>query len=158
MLDVLHWLPAEQRILYRIASLVWRSLVGLAPVYLRELCCPPLSAMSSRSVRSSQQDLLLVPFTRTPTKQIRVFSVVGHSTWNGFILNFAFLIEPFHLRLFLTLRLLCFPVLVLGALLSIVFLKRRYINVQHEWMNEYIQLVQLAGHTYAITQVAIRHT
>src|SRR6218665_2636513 len=54
MLDVLHWLPAEQRISYRIASLVWRCLVGLAPVYLRELCCPPLSAMSSRSLRSSQ--------------------------------------------------------------------------------------------------------
>src|SRR6218665_1477960 len=46
MLGVLHWLPAEQRISYRIASLVWRCLVGLAPVYLRELCCPPLSAMS----------------------------------------------------------------------------------------------------------------
>src|SRR6218665_3032868 len=34
MLDVLHWLPAEQRISYRITSLVWRCLVGLAPVYL----------------------------------------------------------------------------------------------------------------------------
>src|SRR6218665_1652777 len=75
MLDVLRWLPAEQRISYRIASLVWRCLVGLAPVYLRELCCPPLSAMSSRSLRSSQQGLLLVPFARTSTKQIRAFSV-----------------------------------------------------------------------------------
>src|SRR6218665_2569964 len=83
MLDVLHWLPAEQRISYRIASLVWRFLVGFAPVYLRELCCPPLSAMSSRSRRSSQQGLLLVPFARTSTKQIRAFSVVGPSTWNG---------------------------------------------------------------------------
>src|SRR6218665_1528114 len=61
MLDVLRWLPAEQRISYRIASLVWRCLVGFAPVYLRELC----SAMSSRSLRSSQQGLLLVPFART---------------------------------------------------------------------------------------------
>src|SRR6218665_3397328 len=50
---------------------------------LRELCCPPLSAMSSRSLRSSQQGLLLVPFARTSTKQIRAFSVVGPSTWNG---------------------------------------------------------------------------
>src|SRR6218665_2072583 len=87
MLAVLHWLPAEQRISYRIASLVWRRLVGLAPVYLhvylRELCCPPLSAMSSRSLRSSQQGFLLVPFARTSTKQIRAFSVVGPSNWNG---------------------------------------------------------------------------
>src|SRR6218665_967014 len=40
-------------------------------------------AMSSRSLRSSQQGLLLVPFSRTSTKQIRAFSVVGPSTWNG---------------------------------------------------------------------------
>src|SRR6218665_4088590 len=83
MLDVLHWLPTEQRISYRIASLVWRCLVGLAPVYLRELCCPPLGAMSSRSLRSSQQGLLLVPFAMTSTEQIHAFSVVGLSTWNG---------------------------------------------------------------------------
>src|SRR6218665_262565 len=79
MLDVLHW----QRISYRIASLVWCCLVGLASVYLRELCCHPLSAMSSRSFRSSQQGLLLVPFARTSTEQIRAFSVVVPSTWNG---------------------------------------------------------------------------
>src|SRR6218665_1199812 len=79
----INWLPAEQRISYRIASLVWRCIVGFAPVYLRELCCPPLSAMSSRSLRSSLQGLLLVPFARTSTKQIRAFSVVGPSTWNG---------------------------------------------------------------------------
>ena len=42
MLDVLRWLPAEQRISFRIALLIWRCLVGLAPFYLRELCCPPL--------------------------------------------------------------------------------------------------------------------
>src|SRR6218665_2181795 len=83
MLDVLHWLSAEQRISYRIASLVRRCLVGLASVYLRELCCRPLSAMSSRSLRSSQQGLLLVPLDRKSTKQTRAFSVVGPSTWNG---------------------------------------------------------------------------
>src|SRR6218665_2781735 len=45
-------------------------------LYLRELCCPLLSAMSSRSLRSSQQGLLLVPFARTSAKQSRDFSVV----------------------------------------------------------------------------------
>src|SRR6218665_3508877 len=79
MLDVLHWLPADQRISCRIASLVWRCLLGLAPIYLRELCCPLRSAMSSRSLRSSQQGLLLVSFARTSTKQSRDSSVVGPS-------------------------------------------------------------------------------
>src|SRR6218665_900547 len=47
MLDVLHWLPAEQRISYKIASMVWRCLLGLAPLFFRELFCPLHSAMSS---------------------------------------------------------------------------------------------------------------
>src|SRR6218665_2414363 len=68
-ITLLHWVPAEQRISYMSASLVWRCLLGLAPVYLREFCCPPLS---SRPLRSSQQGLLLVPFARTSTKQICV--------------------------------------------------------------------------------------
>src|SRR6218665_476032 len=83
MLDVLRSLPAEQRISYRIAFIVWRCLLGLAPLYLRELCCPLLNAMSSRSLRSSQQGLLLVPFARNSTKQSRAFFVVGPSIWNG---------------------------------------------------------------------------
>src|SRR6218665_1206641 len=60
---------------HRIASMVWRCLLGLAPVSLRELCCPLL--------RSSQQGLLLVPFARTSTKQSRDFSVVDPPIWNG---------------------------------------------------------------------------
>src|SRR5688572_26575247 len=40
MLDVLHWLPIQQRMTSKIAALVWRCLLGLASVYLGELCCP----------------------------------------------------------------------------------------------------------------------
>src|SRR5688572_31540994 len=83
MLDVLHWLSYEQRIAYRTAALVWRCLLGFAPAYLRELCCPVLSSMGSRSLRSPEQGLLLVPFARTSTTQNRAFSVVDPLTWNG---------------------------------------------------------------------------
>src|SRR6218665_3456012 len=31
MLDVLHWLPLQQRIIFRIGALVWRCILGLAP-------------------------------------------------------------------------------------------------------------------------------
>ena len=126
MLDVLHWLPAEQRISYRIASLVWRSLVGLAPLYLRELCCPPLSCnstfifrMSSRSLRSSHQGLLLVPFAHTPLHRSALSLWWAPRPGTASLLNSAFLIEPFHLCFFLTLRLLCLTVLALGVLLSV---------------------------------------
>src|SRR5688572_32989056 len=83
MRDILHWLPLRQRIVYRVAALVWRCLLGLAPVYLTELCSPSLSALGSRSLRSVEHGLLSVPFARTSTSQRRAFSVVGPSTWNG---------------------------------------------------------------------------
>src|SRR6218665_1625995 len=34
MLDVLHWLPLQQRIMFRIGAMVWRCILGLAPAYL----------------------------------------------------------------------------------------------------------------------------
>ena len=91
MLTVLHWLPPEQRITYRLAALIWRCLLGLAPVYLRELCCTTLSAGGSRSLRSSEQGLLQVPFARTSIRQNRAFSVLGPSTWNGLPLELRLL-------------------------------------------------------------------
>src|SRR6218665_803068 len=119
-LDVLHWIPAEQRISYRIASMVWRCLLGLASVYLRELCCPLLSAMSSRSLRSSQQGLLLVPVARRlpPLSRAVLFPWWVPRSGMGSLLNFGFSLEPCRLRVFLTLRLLFLTVLGSGAPLS----------------------------------------
>src|SRR5688572_9727860 len=91
MRDVLHWLPSEQQISWRLDVLVWRCILGLAHAYLRELCCPVLNARGSRSFRSSEQGLLLVAFAKTSTVQNCAFSVVGPSTWNGL---------PLELRLF----------------------------------------------------------
>ena len=95
---------------YRIASLVWRCLLGLSPVYLRELCCPLLSAMSSRSLRSSQQPLL-VPFARTSTKQSRAFSVLSSSTWNGLPSQLRIFPRALSPAFFITLRLVFIAVL-----------------------------------------------
>src|SRR6218665_2222697 len=65
MLDVLHWLPRQQRISYRIISLAWRSLLGLAPAYLRDLCHTTTGIPGRRSLRSTGKGLLLVPFAHT---------------------------------------------------------------------------------------------
>ena len=35
--DVLHWLPLRQRIEFRVAVVVWYSLIGQAHAYLTEL-------------------------------------------------------------------------------------------------------------------------
>jgi len=62
MPDVLHWLPLRQRIEFRVAVLVWYSLISQAHAYLTDLCCPSLSAWSTRHLRSAEQGLLHVPF------------------------------------------------------------------------------------------------
>src|SRR6218665_1679489 len=118
MLDVLHWLPAEQRISCRIVSMVWRCLLGLAPLYLCELCCPLHSPMSSRSLRSSQQGLLLVPFARTSIKQSRALSVVGPPIWIGLPSELRIFPRALSPAFFLTLGLPFLAVLESGAPLS----------------------------------------
>src|SRR6218665_1477738 len=65
MLDVLHWLPLQQRIMFRIGAMVWRCILGLAPAYLRDLCHPTPGTRGCSSLRSSEQGLLFVPFART---------------------------------------------------------------------------------------------
>src|SRR6218665_670950 len=87
MLDVLHWLPLQQRIMFRSGAMVWRCILSLAPAYLRDLCCPSPGTRGRSSLRSSEQGLLFVSFARTSTTQARAFSVVGPSVRNGFLLS-----------------------------------------------------------------------
>jgi len=83
MRDVLHWLPYPQRIAYRVSALVRRCTEGLAPPYLRELCCPTVAVPRRVSLRSAVQAEFLVPRARTAIRQRRAFSVAGPVTWNG---------------------------------------------------------------------------
>src|SRR6218665_1653889 len=80
MLDVIHWLPFRQRIEFWVAVLVWYTLIGQAPAYLTDLCCP---SITTHHLRSAEQGLLHVPFARTSTMQSWAFSMVGPLLWNG---------------------------------------------------------------------------
>src|SRR6218665_2241242 len=53
MRDTLHWLPTRQRIFYRVAVLVWHCFIGIAPVYLQELCRPVSNLVGRQALRSS---------------------------------------------------------------------------------------------------------
>ena len=75
MLDVLHWQ-------YRVVSLVWRCQLGHAPAYLIDLCQPVSGAQGSRSLRSAERGVLVVPFACTASMQYRAFSVAGLRVWN----------------------------------------------------------------------------
>ena len=82
MLEVLHWLPISARIHYKILSLVSKSQLGTAPKYLSDYMRKPLSASSSRSLRSADRLDLFVLRTRTALAQHRAFAIVGPSIWN----------------------------------------------------------------------------
>src|SRR6218665_3007985 len=82
MRDVLHWLPIQQRIHYRISSIVWHCVLGNAPSYLLELFNLISACSGRRSLRSATKGDFLVPRARTATRHKRAFSIVGPSVWN----------------------------------------------------------------------------
>jgi len=101
---MLHWLPLGQRIEFRVDVLVWNSLIGQAPAYLTDLCCPSLTARSTRHLCSAEQGLLHVPFARTSNMQSRAFSVVDPLVWNGLPLALQSLPRVFSQKFFQQLK------------------------------------------------------
>ena len=75
----LHWLPVHVRIHFKVLLLVYKALNGMAPLYIREL----LSYRTcSRSLRSTDQELLAVPKSRLKTYGDRAFSIAAPKLWN----------------------------------------------------------------------------
>ena len=68
----LHWLPVSYRIVFKHLLFVYKSLNGLCPQYLTEVLD---RRKSTRSLRSSIQDLLMQPTCKTKTYGDRAFSV-----------------------------------------------------------------------------------
>ena len=75
----LHWLPVKQRIEYKILLLTYCALNNLAPVYLRDLLC---YYEPSRTLRSSNQRLLVEPKFRLSSCGSRAFVYVAPRLWN----------------------------------------------------------------------------
>src|SRR6218665_2180229 len=69
MRDVVHWLPVQHRIHYRISSIVWHCVLGNAPSYILELFIMTSACSGCRSLRSATKGVFLVPRARTATRQ-----------------------------------------------------------------------------------------
>ena len=76
----LHWLPVEYRINFKILLYTYKALNGLAPRYIRELLIP---YAPSRTLRSSQQQLLTVPRCSLRTYGNRSFAWASPTLWNA---------------------------------------------------------------------------
>jgi len=84
MLDVLHWLPFQQRIIFRI-GIPWSGGVCVAllqRIPARSLLFHP-GHQRSQFPPFNKTGAPFVCFSRTSTIQTRSFSVVGPSVWNG---------------------------------------------------------------------------
>ena len=77
MRDVLHWLPPQQRIFFRISSLVWRSVLGRASSYLQVLLTLTSSCLGRSSLRSASRGDFMVPHA------VLLLSSIGLSRWSN---------------------------------------------------------------------------
>ena len=81
LLKKLHWLPIEQRITYKIATVTYNALTHSSPTYLRNIIIPHLP---SRSLRSSQAQLLVIPQTIHSLAVLeKSFSISAPRIWNS---------------------------------------------------------------------------
>ena len=78
----LHWLPIHQRITYKLCTIVYKCLHGVAPSYLTEMSVPVAASTGRRCLRSAARGDLMVPRTRTITYGSRSFAVSGPRVWN----------------------------------------------------------------------------
>jgi len=84
LLIELHWLPVEQRIIFKILLFTFKVAKGLAPSYLSEL----LEAhVPVRMLRSSTQLLLLEPKFNLKSYGSRACSVCAPRLWNSLSLE-----------------------------------------------------------------------
>jgi len=83
LLRELHWLRVPERITFKLASLVFRSLNGTAPVYLADSINRAANVGTRRSLRSSSLTAVVVPMTRRSTIGDRAFLVAVARAWNS---------------------------------------------------------------------------
>ena len=84
----LHWLPVEQRIIYKICLLCYKALNGCTPSYLSDLIPNYVPNRTLRS--SSDQRILSKPKTHYKFYGERSFSFFGPSVWNDLPLDLRY--------------------------------------------------------------------
>ena len=81
MFDKLKWLSFPKRIQYHASNMMYKSLNDLAPDYMMDLF-NKVSESHSRNLRSVENDLLMIPFSRTRYYD-RSFAIQGAKQWNS---------------------------------------------------------------------------
>ena len=85
LLRELHWLPVQQRIQFRLATLAYRCLHGTGPRYLADQLRRVADVESRRRLHSSVTLGLVVPSIRHKTIGNRAFSITAARAWNSLL-------------------------------------------------------------------------
>ena len=89
----LHWLPVKSRADFKVLQLTYKALHGLAPTHLSNLVLPYIP---TRTIRSQDAGLLVVPRNYKQTAGGRGFSYRAQFFWNGLpihVLTFKYLVK-----------------------------------------------------------------
>ena len=81
VLRQLHWLPVRQRVVFKVATLVYQSLCGHAPSYLVD-DCQLATDVRARKLRSADTRTLAVNRTRSSFGD-RTFAAAATTVWNS---------------------------------------------------------------------------
>ena len=113
---LLHWLLVKARTDYKILFITYKALHNLAPDYIKELL---VEYKPSRSLRSSTQNLLAVPPTKSKTG---AFQVAAPKLWNSMpsSIRLASSLTSFKSLVKTSLFKKCFPLIVDFKLLHIL--------------------------------------
>ena len=79
LLRILHWLPIRSRIKFKVITLVFKCLNGIAPSYLSELIKP---YQPGRNLRSQSKNLLSEIRVKSKTFGDRAFEKMAPTLWN----------------------------------------------------------------------------
>ena len=85
--DVLHWLPIQQKIEFKLCDLVYKAMHHTASVYVMELCIPVSIHQGSANLRSATHGDLSVAANKGATYGRRSFAVSSPTTWNALSLS-----------------------------------------------------------------------
>ena len=80
VLKKLHWLPIEERVKYKVATLTFRAIYGMAPEYISDLIS---TQNPTRTLRSRKENFLVTRKSRTKTYGDRTFSSQAPTIWNA---------------------------------------------------------------------------
>ena len=84
---VLHWLPVEQRITYKIAMITFSCVRCTCLAYFSDICTPVQTVARRANLRSARHGHLIVPATKTKTFGSRSLRSAAPTLWNSLPAN-----------------------------------------------------------------------